>query len=219
MTDTDKKGAEWLRSPIALELLKPRFADIPEKIDGTLRSAMIKGAIRCQARFVSFETKDDTTIKRIWSIPKWVWALVPGTFSLLDDRYVVDLDVALDEHSSRGLKELVGVWGLDMQGLQFHEAEFRDFFTLPAASPSKDGMALKPDRGRPVDMDKWEDFALGLALTAHVAGPEAYKSRRALYIAVENVLRSLDKSAMDEKSVRKLLDRFLSTKDEEKIRI
>lgn len=217
MTDTKPKQPVWLRAPQVHDLLKPQFAEIPQKLEGKFRSALAQGGFRCQARFAKLETNSGSIRKRNWAIPEWLWSINHGQFSLLEDRFVLDLDSPFDTETCRGEGDLVGVWSVDLHCLQFHEAELRDFFTLPPKQNESTASAAPHKVGRPIARDKWEDFALALALVAHTAGPEAFKSKRALYAAVERVLMSLGKEALDEKSVRRLLERFIAEKDSEKL--
>ncbi|MFN6935193.1 MAG: hypothetical protein ACK4NZ_08580, partial [Tsuneonella sp.] len=99
------------------------------------------------------------------------------------------------------------------QGLRFsHDDLVEGLGQMNLTPPETQENSSKSGAHRQVE--RWDQFAAGLAFVAHTGGPEVFSSRRKLYDTVATFLatKSLD-NALDEKAVRALLSQFLAWRD------
>lgn len=191
---------------------------IPELSSGSIRlrckRAVISDLVHSGVRMKSEPAEE----REDWVIPAVAWdtvdrdSLGSGLSSLEGFFEYVRLD---DNVDLRFLDRTDSVL-VSASGLEFERGGLVESFELsaeaqavldgqPVADAPKLAKASRPRRGPDPDMEKYAQFAAGLAYIANTVGLDTFKSRSETYKKVSDFLATGGIEAMDEKNFRRMI--------------
>lgn len=173
-----------------------------------LRRYLLSGVVSSRCKLANLTSRAPSARKheeRDWSIPPEIWNgdLSNSVFQPAKDVY-------------RSRDYSTGYASVELIGLTFMQAELVEAFdvatsaveswqtlwSIPKTAPTSE----KKTPGKVPEIERYGEFAAGLAFIANHEGLETFKSRSGIYDAVSIYLAKRGLSAIDEKQVRRMID-------------
>lgn len=214
--------SEWISSLQAVKRLRDAGLNAPEATLGLWAEA---GFLKSRASWGHFSSVEETTERFFPDEPPanldklsapTPWPDIPRDFW----QFVNVKNGNAEAHYEAGIFAAHVVWDMDIgttdstehikvYGVSFHSdnldallngvGELQPQLKLERPAPSKSG--------RKQDIDRWADFGAALALFTGRANNSQLQSTNAVYTAVAGTLEEVDKTPLDLRTVRSMIDR------------